>query len=197
MTRSLLLAAALLSAAPALAQAVGSESHQFLEAVRDAKGEDVQRFVETPGSRIIDTRDVTSGEGALHIVAKRGDGTYLRYLLQHGADPNLRDGRGNTALMLAVTGNHGELIHDLVAAHANVNVANASGETPLIRAVQMRDLNMVRELLNAGANADQRDRLAGLSAREYAARDTRTPALLKIIDQKPEKPTVAVSGPKL
>jgi hypothetical protein len=67
-----------------------------------------------PGASIINTRDVTSGE-ALHIVIKRGDETYLRFLLQKGADPNLRDGRGNTPLA-GGGGGQPEMIRILTAA---------------------------------------------------------------------------------
>lgn len=192
-----LAAAALLACAPALAQ-YGSPQYQFLQAVKDGKAEDVQNAVEKPGSRMVDTRDVETGEGALHIVVRRDDLTYLRYFLQHGADPNLRDDKGATPLLLAVTIGQTDTIPLLLAAHANVNLANNAGETPLIRAVQRRDLATVRDLLAAGANPDLRDRLAGRSAREYAQRDTRAPALIKIINEKPEKPVnINIAGPKL
>ena len=97
---SILLFAAL-AATPAAAQMGQSQSYKFLQAVRDAKGEEVTAILDTPGQTIVNTRDVTTGEGALHIVVKRGDLTYLRYLLGKGADMNMRDGRGNTPLMLA------------------------------------------------------------------------------------------------
>ena len=192
--RAYLLAVALL-AAPATAQQQ-SESYKFLQAVKDAKGNDVVAVIDRPGSSVINARDVTTGEGALHIVAKRGDETYLRYLLQKGADPNLRDGRGNTPLLLAVAGGHAGLIPVLVAGRANVNLGNEAGETPLIRAVQRRDVEMTRALLGAGANADQTDNLAGMSARDYARRDARNPALAKLLEDAPKRAGRAVAGPK-
>ena len=87
----LMLAATLLTpalacvAAPAFAQGQ-SEGYKFLSAVRDAKNNEVLEMLGKPGSNIINTRDVTSGEGALHIVIKRSDEVYLRFLLQKGAD---------------------------------------------------------------------------------------------------------------
>ena len=196
MIRFLLPAAALLAFAVPVPAQNQSEGYKFLQSVKEAKGDEVIAAVEKPGSRIVDSRDLSTGESALHIAVKRGDGTYLRYFLQHGADPDMRDGRGNTPLLVAVSQGEAELINTLVAAHANVNLANTAGETPLIRAVQRRDVAMVRQLLQAGGNPDQRDRVAGLSARDYAMRDTRTPALLKVINEKPEKPAAAI-GPKL
>lgn len=193
-----LLAAALLSvfATPVAAQMMQSESYKFLQAVREAKGNDVTNMLDRPGASIINTRDVTSGEGALHIVIKRGDETYLRFLLQKGADPNLRDGRGNTPLLLAVSGGQPDMIRILTAAKANPNLANASGETPLILAVQRHDIGMVRELLAAGADPDIADNVAGLSARDYASQDARNTAIAKVLADTPKKTRAAVAGPK-
>ncbi len=191
-----LFTAMLALAAPVAAQQQ-SKGYEFLQAVREAKNDDVIRMVEAPGSRIVDTRDLSSGEGAIHIVVKRGDLPYLNYLLQHGADPNLRDGQGNTPLLVAVTYGQIGLIPLLITARADPNLGNTAGETPLIRAVQRRDLTMARALLDGGANADQPDHVAGLSARDYAKRDTRTPAMAKLFEETPAKSKAAVAGPKL
>ena len=86
--------------APA-AMAQFSDSYNFLKAVKDRKGEDAEKFLSEPGSVIINTRDITSGETALHIVIQRRDSTWLGYLLQKGANPNLADKKGTTPLMLA------------------------------------------------------------------------------------------------
>ncbi len=188
------LAAAL--ATPAAAQQQ-SQSYKFLDAVRKADGNAVIAILDQPGQTIVNTRDVSSGEGAIHIVAKRGDATYLRYLLAKGADPNLRDRNGNTAMMLATEAGNGELVGILAAANANANLGNAGGETPLIRAVERRDLALVRAVLAAGGNPDQTDNVAGLSARDYARRDQRAVPILKLIEDTPRKAPRAISGPKL
>ena len=191
------LAAALLgTAAPASAQIGGSDSYRFLQAVRDAKGDDVMKFLNQPGTTIINTRDYSTGETALHIVVKRGDTTYLNFLLAKGADPNIKDNKGTTPLLIAATTGATEMIQLLLAKGANVNLGNSSGETPLIRAVQSRDLATARMLLTAGADPDQPDVLAGKSARDYAADDTRSPAMAKLMADTPKKSRRAVSGPK-
>ena len=182
-------------AAPAAAQQQ-SESYKFLQAIKEAKGNDVIAMLDRPGSNLINTRDA-SGETALHIVVKRGDAAYTNYLLGKGADANARDGRNNTALLLAVNAGQGELIPILLRAKANPNLANSAGETPLIRAVQRRDLTMVRELLAAGADPDQDDIGAGKSARDYAVEDGRNPAIVKLLAETPKRTRRAVSGPKL
>jgi ankyrin repeat protein len=194
--RHLLVPAVIVAALPAAAQQQ-SQGYKFLEAVKNAKGDEVVKILDQPGQTIVNARDVTSGEGALHIVIKRGDATYLRYLLSRGADPNLRNGRGDTPMLLAVQYGQPGMIDVLVAAKANPNLANSGGETPLIRAVQKRDLGLVRSLLAAGGNPDQTDNVAGMSARDYARADARAPAIAKLIDEQPKRVPRAVAGPKL
>lgn len=174
-----------------------SESYKFLEAIRDAKGNDVIAMLDRPGSALVNTRDGSTGETALHIVVKRGDATYANYLLGKGADVNARDARGNTALTLAANSGQADLIAILVRARANVNLGNSAGETPLIRAVQRRDLPMVRELLAAGADPDQADVVAGKSSRDYATEDARNVAVAKLLSETPKRARRAVAGPKL
>ncbi|MBY0305625.1 MAG: ankyrin repeat domain-containing protein [Sphingomonas sp.] len=182
---------------PAAAQLSQSPGSKFLSAVKEEKNNEVVAALSVGGATVVNTRDFSSRETALHIVAKRGNLLYTRFLLQKGADPNLRDIKGNTPLMVAVSGGFADLIAPLVAAKTNVNQGNDSGETPLIRAVQRRDLAMVRELIAAGADPDQADSLAGKSARTYADEDTRTPALARLFVDIPKRQRRAVSGPTL
>lgn len=183
--------------APRVAHAQNqSEGYKFLNAVRESKNNEVLEMLGRPGSSIVNARDVSTGEGALHIVIKRADETYLRFLLQKGADANLRDGKGNTPLLLAVTLGQTDMIPILTAAGANPNLANSAGETPLIRAVQRRDIAMIRVLLNENADPDQADIIAGMSARDYAKQDGRNVVVTKLLADAPKKIRKAVSGPK-
>ncbi len=191
-----LVAIALLSAPTTLSAQRMSDSYEFLKAVRDANGNKVTEILDKPGQNVVNARDA-AGEGALHIAAKRSDASYLRFLLSRGANANLQDGRGNTAMMLATTSSCSECVDVLVSQRANVNLANASGETPLIRAVQLRNLPLTQRLLTIGANPDQRDVIAGMSARDYAKRDTRSAALAKLLADAPKASVRATSGPKL
>ncbi len=190
--------AALILAAPVLAQgSFGSPGYQFLQAVKDSKNDDVIAALDKPGQRIVDTRDANTGEAALHITVKRGDVAYTTFLLQKGADPNIRDGKGVTPLMLAADLGQDDVVPVLLLVKANPNIANSSGETPLIRAVQRRYVALARELVAAGADPDQRDIIAGLSARDYVQRDGRSPSLIKLMTDTPKRTKAPVAGPKL
>jgi len=191
-----LLAAALAAASATAAYAQFSDSYNFLKAVRDRDGAKATELVSKAGSVIIDTRE-GNGEGALHIVTKGRDLNWLSFLLSRGAKPDLKDSAGNTPLMIAAQIGFVEGAQALIRQRANVNLSNSAGETPIIRAVQNRDAAMVRVLIAAGANTAKTDSRAGLSARDYAARDPRATAILKIIeDTKPAAPARPVAGPK-
>lgn len=188
--------AALTAAVPATAQRY-SDSYKFLEAVRKAEGTTVNEALNTPGQTVVNARDRVTGEGALHIVVKRSDATYLRFLLQKGANPNVADARGETPMLLAVGNGFAEGIDILTRYKADIDLANSSGETPLIRAVQMRRFELVRQLLAAGANPDKTDIVAGLSARDYARRDTRAGPIGKLLEDAPKKAARTTTGPTL
>lgn len=150
---------------PAYAQF--SESYKFLEAVRKKEGQKVTDALNEPGSQIVNTRDVTTGESGLHIVTARRDLTWMQFLVGHGANVNARDARGTTPLVLAANLSFLEGVDYLIASGAKVDEPNNTGETPLITAVHRRDLALVRALLKAGANPDRPDN-SGRSARDYA-----------------------------
>lgn len=195
--RILIAILALLIAIPVSAQFGGSQAHKFLDAVKKQKGDDVTQMLAKPGNSLINATDLSNGDSALEIVVRRGDVTYTRFLLQKGADPNIRNKQGQTAAMIAVTQNEPECLQILVDAKANVNLANNRGETPLIRAVQLRRITMVQSLLAAGADPDLTDHIAGLSAREYAKRDTRAPVIAKMLADAPKVHKAASVGPSL
>ena len=172
---SLGISAAML-AAPASAQ-IYSEGYQFLKAVKDRDGEAVTSLLNEPGSTIVNARDISNGESALHIVTRRRDTVWIRFLTQKGANPNIEDRQGVTPLEIASSLGFVDGVEALLKAGARVDVANSSGETPLIAAVHRRDSGMVRVLLANGANADRNDN-SGRSARDYAELPTANTALL-------------------
>jgi len=162
---SLAALAAVSAASPALAQF--SDSYKFLEAVRKKEGEKVTEALADPAQTVINTRDVTSGETALHIVTNRRDLTWMQFLIAKGANVNARDAKGVTPLVSAVNANFAEGAELLVGKGARLDESNNAGETPLITAVHNRNIAIMRLLLKAGANPDRADN-SGRSAKDYA-----------------------------
>ena len=188
-------AAALLLAAPAAAQNF-SDSYTFMKAVKDRDGSKVTGLIAEPGSVVLNTRDRSSGETALHLVVRDRDYNWTAFLLQKGARPDVLDKSGNSPLSLAAQLGWVEGAQLLVAGRAAVDFANTKGETPLILAVHRRDLPMVRLLLSLGADPHRTDRIAGLSAIDYAKRDPRAATVLRLLET-PRAPARAASGPTL
>uniref|UniRef100_A0A8C0HH17 Ankyrin repeat domain-containing protein 7 n=1 Tax=Buteo japonicus TaxID=224669 RepID=A0A8C0HH17_9AVES len=77
-------------------------------------------------------------------------------LLQHGADPNLADADGNTALHLAVISPNISVAGLLLDHNANIDAQN-KGCTPLILAVSEHHEEVVEFLLKKGADVHARD----------------------------------------
>jgi len=176
--------AMLLGTVPASAQ-LYSEGYKFLKAVKDKDGGAVTELLDEPGSTVVNSRDLTSGETAMHIVTQRRDATWIKFLAGHGANPNVRDRHGVTPLMLATRLGFNEGVEALIAAGASVDVANEAGETPLISAVHRRDAGLLRVLLEAGADPDRNDN-SGRSARAYAKLAGN--GLADVIDRHAEQP---------
>lgn len=92
----------------------------------------------------------------------------VKALLEQGADPNITDRAGMTALMLAV--NDPAKLELLVARGAKVNAVSAAGRSALLlAAAQPRALLAVKLLLSKGAQVNQQDE-NGYTALLWAAR---------------------------
>ena len=179
-------AAAMALAAPAAAQRM-SEGYEFLKAVKERDGTKATAALDKPGSTVVNARDIASGESALHLVVQRRDSTWLRFLLGRGANPNLADRNGTTALQLASNLGWSEGVEILVAKGAAVDQTDSAGETPLIAAMHRRDPALVRALLKAGANAERSDN-SGRSARDYALLlGAQNPILLELDKAREER----------
>jgi ankyrin repeat protein len=176
---------------PAVASAQYSDGYNFLKSVRERDGVKATEILGKPGNVIVDTKDVSTGEAALHIVTKRRDTTWLSFLLGKGAKPDIKDADGNTPLLLATQIGYAEAADLLLKRRASVDAINSRGETPLILATQKRDVAMVRLLLAAGANPRRTDRAAGMSALDYATRDNRAGVILKLLQDAKAAKTAA------
>jgi uncharacterized protein len=192
--RALTASMVLALAVPASAQQAFSDSFTFLKAVRERDGAKVTDLISEPGTVVINTRDRSNGEGALHIVVRGRDLNWLAFLLGKGARPDLQSNRGDTPLTLAAQIGWLEGVEQLLARRASVDLPNGRGETALILAAQRRDLPLVRLLLSRRADPKRTDNVAGMSALDYAKQDPRAGAVLKLLEAKvaPAKP---VAGP--
>jgi ankyrin repeat protein len=182
------------------AQAQFSSGYKFLEAVRKKDGNEVTDMLATPGSTVVNTKDVSSGDTAMHIVVARRDVTWIRFLAAKGGNVNARNNKGETPLQLASNLGFVEGVEALLKLGARVDEPNATGETPLIAATHRKDGAMARVLLKAGANPRRNDN-SGRSATDYAELDGRTNPVLEEIENAAKaaagKTKAQTYGPKL
>jgi len=175
------------TAAPVFAQAGGYDGIQFVESVRSKDGTKVTEAIRKNGPGIVNAKDVKGDTGLIVAITDRNE-DFTAYLLNQGADPNLGGQGGDTPLIAAARVGYQEAAEWLLGQGAKIDGTNRMGETPLIIAVQLRQVAMVRLFLSAGANPDKADSAAGLSARDYAARDGRSREIIQAIEARKPKP---------
>jgi ankyrin repeat protein len=108
----------------------------------------------------IDPNTTTDEHGtpALITAAIYGNAAMLRALIEKGANPNVRDAGGATALILSA--GDPEKARILVRAGADVNAQSASGRTALhVAAATAGGSEVVKMLLDKGARVDVRDNI--------------------------------------
>lgn len=92
----------------------------------------------------------------LMIAVQRGHYKIAEALLRHGADPNLQEQDGQTALWLAVVHERIDICRLLLAHKADPGLALKDSEiTPLISAVINKSMELVKLLVENGADVNQ------------------------------------------
>ncbi len=117
----------------------------------------------------------------LMIAAQEGHLGILEALIRRGADLNLTNAQGTTALMIAAQYNHGAA-NLLLRYGADPTLAKKNGTTALIMATNWSQLGVVQALLRAGADPNQRDAL-GRTALTFAAGRNDLGILMELLRQ--------------
>ena len=98
-----------------------------------------------------------SGQITYTSLASHGNVDTVQMLLSHGADPNLGDNNGYTALHYAAEWGRKQSVKELIKAGADVN-ANVPNGPPLQRAAEKGQLEIVKYLLSSGADISASDK---------------------------------------
>jgi len=114
-------------------------------------GRDVNRLEELLAAGI-DPNSVISASGRTLLMAAQS-GPMIRLLLEHGADPGIRDNKGATALHHAVACPDAlEIVPLLLEKGADIDATDDLGFTALISAVVNDKPDLVRLMLDRGAD---------------------------------------------
>ena len=95
---------------------------------------------------------------ALHAAARYGGNEVCRFLIEQGANLDVKDESGNTPLHLASLHRHDEIVDLLIRAKADLNALNQEAASPLSLAVIYGTPQSVRRLLSQNADRDFKDR---------------------------------------
>jgi hypothetical protein len=97
-------------------------------------------------------RQALDGTTQLMRAAQAARPIEIQRLLHSGADPNIVDVRGRTALHYAVLARSEEAVGALLAAKPLLNLQDEAGDTPLHVAARTAQVQIVNALLDAGAD---------------------------------------------
>lgn len=126
----------------ALEMAVGLRKGAVIKALNDRKAD-----MNESDRRNSPLRNAVRGE----------DLKTVKFLLDHGANVDVRDRHGNSLLHLATEFGSKEIIKALLDKGADINAIGEGGDTPLHSATTDRNSEIVRLLLDHGANANTGD----------------------------------------
>ncbi|XP_030758799.1 ankyrin repeat domain-containing protein 6 [Sitophilus oryzae] len=133
--------------------------------------EEAVRVLVAKGARVdtVDTMLRPEGVSPLHLACQNGHNQSCRELLLSGADPDLRNGYGDTALHTAARYGHAGVTRILISAKCKVSERNKNGDTALHISAAMGRRKLTRILLEAGCDKTVRNK-QGETARDIAFR---------------------------
>ena len=106
-------------------------------------------------------QSTAEGGTPLHVAADRGYLRIVKFLLKHGANPNMKNDYGNTPLHDAAAFGHREVVKLLLEHGADPNIKNNDGSTPLHHAAESGNSKVVEVLLEHGADPNIQDDIDG------------------------------------
>jgi len=164
------------------------KNRALFEAVEKTDIEQVRLLI-TEGADI----NAAGGDKALtplHLAASRGHAEVVKALLAKGAEVNIGDADGNTALFWAIASRDEETVKTLIDGGIDVNKgpSHEGAIPPLIHAIWQGSKSNVKAILNAGANTDYKDK-GGFTTLFYSAFfNTYDREMLELFLDKTEQP---------
>ncbi len=156
---------------------VGSQTSELAQAATEGRMHAVRKAVASGIPSATVNLPVRNKRTILMYAADWGDAETARMLLDAGAQVDLQDSAGNTALHRAVHARATEVVRLLLARSANPNLRDDDGVTPLVVAVRSSQREAVKLLLQAGAKTDIKDD-QGKTASDYAKEEGNSSQLL-------------------
>lgn len=129
-------------------------SAEFISAARSSNTKLLEELID----KGVDINTRVCGSTALMYATFYGQERVIGFLLEKGADPDIPNFAGETALMLAVERKNMILTQLLLKYNADANKADSKGSTVLSRAVKLGLLDFIKILVDEGnADVDEAD----------------------------------------
>ena len=151
-------------------------------AIRSGDVSTVHNFLKNEGPADL----IISGWPILTIAANYRKNDIVSLLLDNGADVNMKNINGDTALILAAYNEYLETLAALLRAGADTEVIGSDGESALMWSVEKGGLESVRLLLDNGAN------IVGFS-QSYGTSDRNTPLMRSVANENLEMATLLLN----
>ncbi|CAG0890076.1 unnamed protein product [Cyprideis torosa] len=119
----------------------------------------------------------------LHWATRQGHLSMVVLLMEHGADPSLRDCEGCACLHVAASHGHTAVVCYLIAKGVAVDTPDAQGMTALMWSVSKNSgLDPTRILLTFGASPSAKDKVQGNTALHWALQHRNIVAVVLLLD---------------
>lgn len=126
------------------------------------------------------------GDTPLIVASRAKDKVIAEKLLRAGADPNIQNDNGETALHIVSDESFTSIVELLLKSGADPNLRTIEGYTPLYRAVHWNNYDIVEMLLQAGADSEIPTD-DGITAKMIAIED-KNDALIDLMEEYEQEP---------
>lgn len=152
-------------------------THDMLKAVEDRDMAGVRKYLFS-GANINGFKE---GRPGILIALENRDYSMMRFLLENGARPNIKDNNiQETTLMAAAAKGDEVAVRLLVEFGADINQPDRQGRTALMKAAGNRKKDAVKVLIELGADIYQSD-YTGRDALQYA-QDARARSVIRLLE---------------
>ena len=101
----------------------------------------------------------SGGANDIFQASKKGDLARVKELVESGADVNVKNRDGETALMIATFKKHLDIVKYLVEKGADMNVQDINKETALMFAISKNHIDIVKYLVEKGADVNVKNNM--------------------------------------